>query len=156
MRRFLLVICPFLFTFFLNFCVFDLEVNALTIKQNDELVVRIAKDFSKKFCNGVGFGLSKESAVNFAMKENISSFKNKKGIESINTEAIVEKASNLVVDKCGYSLTLSEDEWGQSFKNVKQKWYDKIMFWLCNIILLFFTDLLCIWKGIQIKFILDS
>ncbi len=104
-----------IFVFFVVFSSFDLEVKALSIKQNDELVGRIAKDFSKKFCNGVAFGLSQESAVNFAMKENIAIFKNKKGIESIDAKEISEKVSTLVVDKCGYPLNLSGDEWGQYF-----------------------------------------
>ena len=103
-----------IFVFFVVFSSFDLEVKALSIKQNDELVGRIAKDFSKKFCNGVAFGLSQESAVNFAMKENIAIFKNKKGIESIDAKEISEKVSTLVVDKCGYPLNLSEDEFRQT------------------------------------------
>ena len=105
-----------IFVFSVVFSSFDLEVNALSVKQNDELIERIAKDFSKKFCNGVGFGLSQESAVNFAMKENMAIFKNKKGIENIDTKAIAEKVSISVVDKCGYVLNLSEELWGLTFK----------------------------------------
>ncbi|WP_413683834.1 hypothetical protein [Prochlorococcus sp. MIT 1011] len=91
-------------------------MNASTIKQNDELIERIAKDFSKKFCNGVGFGLSQESAVNFAMKENVAIFKNKKGIENIDTQAIAEKVSISVDEKCGYLLQLSKEQWGLNFE----------------------------------------
>ena len=104
-----------IFIFSVAISSFDLEVNALSVKQNDELIERIAKDFSKKFCNGVGFGLSQESAVNFAMKENIAIFKNKKGIENIDANSIAEKVSITVVDKCGYQLNLSEDDWGETF-----------------------------------------
>ena len=110
------VFCLIIFSFFFVLCPFNLEANASTIKQNDELINRIAKDFSKKFCNGVGFGLSQESAVNFAIKENIAIFKKKKGIENIDTKAITEKVSISVVDKCGYPLNLSEDELGEIFK----------------------------------------
>ena len=78
------------------------------------MIERIARDFSKKFCNGVGFGLSQESAVNFAMKENMAIFNKKKGFENIDNKAIVEKVSNAVVDKCGYPLNLSEDQWGNT------------------------------------------
>ena len=100
------------------FISFDLEVYALSIKQNNELVARIAKDFSKKFCNGVAFGLSQESAVNFAMKENIATFKKKKGIENINTQDLIEKVSSSVIDQCGYPLNLSEDQWDFASKKV--------------------------------------
>ena len=105
-----------IFVFTVVFSSFDLEVNALSVKQNDELIERIAKDFSKKFCNGVGFGLSQESAVNFAMKENMAIFKNKKGIENIDAKAIAEKVFISVGDKCGYSLNLSGDQWEIAFK----------------------------------------
>tara|TARA_B100000579_G_C22533855_1_gene712011 strand:- start:274 stop:630 length:357 start_codon:yes stop_codon:yes gene_type:complete len=110
--RFFLAFCTILFVF----SSFNLKVNALSIKQNDVLLNRIAKDFSNKFCNGVGFGLSQESALSFAMKENMAIFKKKKGIENINTKDIAEKVSISVVDKCGYPLNLSEDELGETFK----------------------------------------
>ena len=107
--------CLILFSFFLIFGSFNLELEALTINKNDQLIGRISKDFSKKFCNGIGFGLSQESAMNFAMKENVATFK-KKGIENIDNKLIAEKMSIEVVDKCGYSLDLSNDEWISSFK----------------------------------------
>ena len=113
------VISSFCLIFLLLVIVFlggNLEVKASTIKQNDELIERIAKDFSKKFCNGVGFGLSQESAVDFAIKENVAIFKKRKGIENIDTKAIAEKVSISVVDKCGYVLKLSEELWGETFK----------------------------------------
>ena len=105
-----------LVVFSVVFLSFSLEANALSIKQNNELVERIAKDFSKKFCNGVAFGLSQESAFNFAIKENIATFKKKKGIENIDTKDLVEKVSFSLVDKCGYTLDLSEYQWEQAFK----------------------------------------
>ena len=105
-----------IFVFSVVFSSFGSEVKASAIKENDQLINRIAKDFSKKFCNGVGFGLSQESAVNFAMKENIATFKKKKGIENIDTNILVEKVSFSVVNKCGYPLNLSKDQWELAFK----------------------------------------
>ena len=110
--KFLSVFSLIIFVTFFVFCSFDLEVNALTSKQSDKLIDKIAKDFSKKFFNGIGFGLSEESALNFAMKENIEIFKKKKGIENIDTKAIAQKASISIIDNCGYSLKNLEDEWG--------------------------------------------
>ena len=95
---------------------FTLDLKALTLKQNDQLIERIAKDFSTKFCNGVGFGLSQESAMNFAMKENIAIFKKKKGIENIDKQALAEKVSISVVNKCGYPLDLS-GKWEANLQN---------------------------------------
>ena len=114
-NRFFAAFSIILFVFSVVFSSFGAEVKASVIKQNDELIERIARDFSKKFCNGVGFGLSQESAVNFAMKENMAIFNKKKGFENIDNKAIVEKVSIAVVDKCGYPLNLSEDQWGKPF-----------------------------------------
>tara|TARA_B100000579_G_C22130193_1_gene531678 strand:- start:43 stop:417 length:375 start_codon:yes stop_codon:yes gene_type:complete len=102
--------------FVLVFWPFNLAVNALTVKQNDQLIEKIAKDFSKKFCNGIGFGLSEESAKNFALSENIATFKNKKGIKNINFKILADKVSTSVVDKCNYPLELSAQEWSGKFQ----------------------------------------
>tara|TARA_B100000902_G_C26906954_1_gene714946 strand:+ start:248 stop:586 length:339 start_codon:yes stop_codon:yes gene_type:complete len=107
-RQLISNICLITFAFFLAFGPFNLDLNALTINQNDKLIARIAKDFSKKFCNGIGFGLSQESALNFAMKENMAIFKNK-GIENIDNKIIAEKMAIAVNDKCGYSINLLEE-----------------------------------------------
>ena len=114
-NRFFSAFSLIIFGLSVAFSTFSSEVQASAIKQNDELIERIARDFSKKFCNGVGFGLSQESAVNFAMKENMAIFNKKKGFENIYNKAIVEKVSIAVVDKCGYPLNLSEDQWGNTF-----------------------------------------
>ncbi len=103
----------FIFAFIIG--TFNLDVQALTINQNEKLIERISKDFSKKFCNGIGFGLSKESAMNFAMKENIAIFKNKKGVEDIDNKVMAEKITLSVVDKCGYELNITEEEWASNF-----------------------------------------
>ena len=109
-----IILIPLLFSFLIGS--FTLDLDALTINQNDKLIGRIAKDFSNKFCNGIGFGLSEESAMNFAMKENIAIFKNNKGIENIDPTVISEKISISVIDKCSYPLNLSEGEWISNFK----------------------------------------
>tara|TARA_B100001250_G_scaffold271128_1_gene234035 strand:- start:1423 stop:1803 length:381 start_codon:yes stop_codon:yes gene_type:complete len=103
-------------SFSLVFGSFILDLNALTIKQNDALIERIAKDFSKKFCNGVAFGLSQESAMNFAIKENMATFSKRKGVENIDNVALAEKVSISVSDKCGYLLDFSEKELFFNFK----------------------------------------
>ena len=115
-RQLISSICLIFFPFSLIFGPFNLDLNALTINQNDKLIGRISKDFSKKFCNGIGFGLSQESALDFAMKENMAIFKNK-GLESIDNNKIAKEMSIAVIDNCGYSLNLSGEKWAFSFKN---------------------------------------
>ena len=115
-NRFFSVFTIIIFVFSVAFFVFDLEVNALSNEQNDELIERIAKDFSKKFCNGVGFGLSQESAIDFALKENIAIFKKKRGIENVDTKGLSEKVNISVADKCGYPLSLADEIMHEAFK----------------------------------------
>tara|TARA_B100001250_G_C19712212_1_gene749739 strand:+ start:427 stop:831 length:405 start_codon:yes stop_codon:yes gene_type:complete len=102
--------------FCLIFGSFNLELNALPTNQNDKLSERIAKDFSKKFCNGLGFGLSKESAMTFAIKENNLTFKNKKGMENLNEEVTANIIANYVVDSCGYPIDLKGEKGINEFK----------------------------------------
>ena len=108
--------CLIISVFSLLFLPLNFNVNASTINQNDQLLERISKDFSKKFCNGIAFGLSEESAMNFAMKENMAIFKKKKGIENIDNKILVTKVSMSVIDKCGYTLDLSEQKWFSNFE----------------------------------------
>ena len=107
-----------LLLFIFVFGTFNLDLSALTIKQNEELIIKISKDFSKKFCNGVGFGLSEESAMKFAIKENIETFKNRKGIENIDIKQIADKLSLSVNDRCGYSLNFSEEDMAINYENL--------------------------------------
>ncbi len=44
------------------------------------LIKKVTKSYTNKFCNSIGFGLSKESAMNFSLKENNQVFKKKKRI----------------------------------------------------------------------------
>ena len=108
--------CLITFVFCLVFGSFNLELNALTNNQNDQLIERISKDFSKKFCNGVAFGLSEESAMNFAIKENSAIFYKKRGIENVEKEILAESVSIKIVDKCGYQLNLLDEQWVAKFQ----------------------------------------
>ncbi len=110
-------LCAFLVIFVLFFELFNTEVFAYSDKQNNKLIERISKDYTKKFCNGIGFGLSKDSAMNFANKENNLTFQNKKGIESINKELLANKIAILVIDTCGYPINLKGEEGIKKFEN---------------------------------------
>ena len=76
----------------------------------------MSKSYTRKFCNAIGFGLSKESAMNFSLKENNQVFKNKKGFSQINKEILSDEIAIEVVNKCGYPINLSGDSGIQEFK----------------------------------------
>ena len=85
-------------------------------KQIDGLISSLSKDYTKKFCNGIAFGLSQDSAMNFAINENKQVYKKKKGIEKIDNEVLATKISNSIINKCGYRLNLIGDEGIEEFK----------------------------------------
>ncbi len=50
---------------------------AFSLEVKDSILIeKISKDYTKKFCNSIGFGLSRESAMNFSFSENKEIFKN--------------------------------------------------------------------------------
>ena len=92
------------------------QVEASTLKE-DKLIELISKDYTSKFCNSVAFGLSKESAMNFAFKENNLRFQGKKYFDSLNKDSIANKISISVVEDCGYLVNLKGQESITQFKN---------------------------------------
>ncbi len=81
------------------------------------LIKKVSRSFTKKFCNSIGFGLSKESAMNFSLAENNQVFKKKKDFNNINKELLAEEIATEVVEKCGYPINLSGDNSILEFKD---------------------------------------
>ena len=102
--------------FFLFTC-FDFQsVEAATVN-NEKLIEKISKDYTNKFCNSVAFGLSKDSAMSFANKENNQIFKRKKGVESISKDLIANSISISVIENCGYIVDLKGEDGISKFRN---------------------------------------
>ena len=80
------------------------------------LIKKVSDSYTKKFCNSIGFGLSKESAMNFSLKENNQVFNKKKGFNNINKELLADKIALEVVEKCGYPINLSGEQGILEFK----------------------------------------
>ncbi len=93
--------------------------------QQSDLIEKISIDYTKKFCNSIGFGLSKESAMNFSISENKKIFEKKKGIQNIDKELLANKIAFSVIDSCGYQLNLYGDkdieEFAKYYLSVDQK-----------------------------------
>ena len=84
---------------------------------DNKLIKKISQSYTRKFCNAIGFGLSKESAMDFSIAENKQVFKNKKGIKDINKELLAEEVAISVIEKCGYPINLSGEKGILEFKN---------------------------------------
>ena len=85
--------------------------------RDSNLIEKISKDYTKKFCNSIGFGLSRESAMNFSFSENKEIFKNRKGIKNIDKELLAQKIASSVIDGCGYQLNLYGEKDIEEFAN---------------------------------------
>ena len=103
---------------------FTISFNVKTVSaeadQSSNLIKKITRDYTNKFCNSIAFGLSKESAMKFSLEENKKVFKKRKGIKDIDKELLVEEIANSIVENCGYPLDLSGETGIQEFKNYYQ------------------------------------
>ena len=107
-----------------------LLVNAQDEIVNDSLFLeeRIAKNYSKKICNAIGIGLSKESAIKLSILENKESKFNPslwieiinsgdKNISRIDNSKLYFRISEEVVSECGYPLKLKGSDGINLFYN---------------------------------------
>ena len=117
-KTYIVNICTIFFVFALFLSTFNIKVLAASERTNDKLMDRVSKDFTKKFCNGIGFGLSKESAMNFASKENNLTFQKKKGINSLDKELVANKIAISVADSCGYAINITNEKDIEEFENI--------------------------------------
>ncbi len=84
---------------------------------DNKLINKVSQSYTKKFCNAIGFGLSKESAMDFSLAENKQVFNKKKGFNDINKELLAEEIAISVIEKCGYPINLSGEKGILEFKN---------------------------------------
>ena len=108
-RLFIFIICTTLITSHTE------ELYALEA-DNSIFLKKVSKSYTNKFCNAIGFGLSKESAMNFSFEENNKVYKKKKEINNINKELLAEEIAISVIEKCGYPINLKGEQGILEFK----------------------------------------
>ena len=116
---------PFkLYTFFIILCLLSItfKVRPISALENDssDLIRKVSKDYTNKFCNSIAFGLSKESAMKFAIEENHKIFKKRKGFKNINKELLSEEVAVSVIENCGYPIKLNGNKGIEEFKEYYQ------------------------------------
>tara|TARA_Y100001968_G_scaffold243041_1_gene226801 strand:- start:3515 stop:4057 length:543 start_codon:yes stop_codon:yes gene_type:complete len=82
-----------------------------------EFQTRVVKNISKKFCNSIGFGLSKESSIRFAVIENNKEFAKNRLFEMIDIPEVMNQTSTKIVDSCGFRLDLYGQEGVNEFQD---------------------------------------
>ena len=109
----------FVFSILIFSTLFIFHTDALYASESVDstLIKKVSRSYTKKFCNSIGFGLSKESSMNFSLKENNQVFNKRKNFENINKEALAEEIAIGVIEKCGYPIKLSGEKGIMEFKN---------------------------------------
>ena len=79
-KQITLRLVTFIFLIFSTSIIFHSEELYALDNDNSVLIKKVSKSYTKKFCNSIGFGLSKESAMNFSLKENNQVFNKKKSL----------------------------------------------------------------------------
>ena len=97
--------------------IFNTEDLSASESEDSVLINRVSKSYTNKFCNSIGFGLSRESAMNFSLKENNKVFNKSKEFNNINKEFLADKIAIAVVEKCGYPINLSGEQGILEFKS---------------------------------------
>ncbi len=117
LKKIIFGLFSFLFIVSITLISFQTQVLYALESDNSVLIKKISKSYTKKFCNAIGFGLSKESAMNFSLEENRQVFKKKKEINNINKELLAEEIAISVVEQCGYPINLSGEKGILEFKS---------------------------------------
>ena len=88
---------------------------------------RITNNFSKKFCNSIQNGLSKDEAMRSAIikTENIVSFSYNPQKKWIEKEDLANQISIKVIEDCGWAFGLTGKEGTKYFKSYFLEIYDK-------------------------------
>ena len=107
------------FFFIISTIITGISANtAIAMETNSDIFIKkVSKGYTKKFCNAIAFGLSKESAMSFSLEENKKVFIKRKEMKNINKELLAEEIAISVVEECGYPINLSGEKDIQEFKN---------------------------------------
>tara|TARA_Y100001968_G_C18979540_1_gene536174 strand:- start:167 stop:577 length:411 start_codon:yes stop_codon:yes gene_type:complete len=117
LKKIIFGLFPFIFIVCTTLIYFQAEVLYALDSDNSIFIKKVSKSYTNKFCNSIGFGLSKESAMNFSLKENKQVFKKRKELKNVNKELLAEEIAISVIEKCGYPINLSGEEGIIEFKN---------------------------------------
>mgnify|MGYP001238361926 CR=1 FL=1 len=109
----------FSFAFIVCITVISFPIESLYASESDNslFINKVSKAYTRKFCNAIGFGLSKESAMNFSIKENSQVFNKRKEFNNINKELLAEEIAKKVIEKCGYPIDMKGDKGILEFKS---------------------------------------
>ncbi|KGG20796.1 hypothetical protein [Prochlorococcus marinus] len=115
-KKLIFKLFAFIIITFLTLGIFSPEVLFATEIPSSIFIKKVSKSYTNKFCNAIGFGLSKESAMKFSIEENKQVFKNRKEFNNIDKDILAEEIASSVIEKCGYPINLSGEKGIMDFK----------------------------------------
>ncbi len=78
--------------------------------------IKLSNKISKNFCNSLGFGISKESAIKFSIGEVQKEISKKNIFSKSDIDDLQDQIANKIIDKCGSPLGLYGQEGIADFK----------------------------------------
>ena len=112
------LIIGFFISFLFLFPISSVQSKEIPQKNIDNLTNKVAKKFSRTFCNTSNFGISDEGAIEFAIGETNKEFSKNKLIELINFNEINKKIiSNIEADCQVFDFPVDELAKLESIKN---------------------------------------
>ena len=117
LKKIIFGLFPIVFIVCTTLISFQKEVLSADERDDSIFIKKVSKSYTNKFCNAIGFGLSKESAMNFSFEENKQVFKKRKEMNNINNELLAEEIAISVVEQCGYPIKLYGEKGIIEFKN---------------------------------------
>ena len=117
LKKRITILFSFIFLLCTIFIPFHKNTSYALDSDNSIFLKKVSKSYTKKFCNAIGFGLSKDSAMKFSLEENRQVFKKRKEINNVNKEMLAEEIATMVIEQCGYPLNLSGEKGILKFKS---------------------------------------
>ncbi len=109
MRRLLILFIGLTSSLLISFFAIPNSVEAVSIANNqasESKEIKLSKDFAKMFCNSIGFGISKDSAMMATVDVKAKQFASKGKREGIDKELTREALAIEIIERCGDPLGL--------------------------------------------------
>ena len=104
------------------------KVYSTELTRENSIQEKLAKNYSNKFCNAIGIGLSKESALKITIRENSDikynptlwlrlALNSDQNLNDINQDQLINTVSSRIIDDCGFAINIQDEESKIKFKD---------------------------------------
>ena len=108
--------------------VFPIQVDSTELVRESTITEKLAKNYSNKFCNAIGIGLSKESALKITIQENSEikynptlwlrlALNRDENLNAVNKDQLINTITSRIIDDCGFAINIQDEESKIKFKD---------------------------------------